>query len=200
MVVLAPPVNGLSNWFPIGQCTYWASKRYQQLTGKYVSWHGDAYTWASGANAQNWTVSSTPPSNIPSIIVLSPFVQGAGNLGHVAVVEHINSDGSVYTSNLNWNGNQTSPTFVTFHPGNGVKFVYFPNAGINSGVSPVTPDSTGVSSSQPSLSFVSQLQNLGQKIGWFIIAVALLIGGVYIIFRKQINEGASTVAKGAIVL
>ncbi|MGH2509087.1 MAG: CHAP domain-containing protein, partial [Ktedonobacteraceae bacterium] len=91
------------NW-PFGQCTYWANLRYHELTGYWVPWTGNAAQWVASARATpGWYVSRGP--QVPSIIVLMPGVQGAGRYGHVAVVEGINPDGSVRTSNMNWYNN-----------------------------------------------------------------------------------------------
>lgn len=112
--------------FAFGQCTYWANMRYHELTGYWVPWLGNAYQWTYAAGGYGWVVSSTP--KVPSIIVLQPGVQGAGYYGHVAVVERINSDGTVYTSNYNWwgNGGWDRLSYVTFHPGYGVSFLWHP--------------------------------------------------------------------------
>jgi surface antigen len=124
-VIPQPGAGGL-NRFAFGQCTYWANMRYHALTGYWVPWLGNAYQWSYGASASGWIVSSTP--HVPSIIVLQPGVQGAGYFGHVAIVEKINSDGSVYTSNYNWysNGGWDILSYVTFYPGAGVSFVWHP--------------------------------------------------------------------------
>jgi len=116
--------NASANDFPYGQCTYWADFRYHQATGRYVPWRGNAGAWAYGAGQSGWVVSSKP--HVPSIVVLQPGVQGAGWLGHVAVVERINSDGSVFTSNMNWfsNGGWGRISYWTFFPGSGVSFVW----------------------------------------------------------------------------
>jgi hypothetical protein len=125
-LIPAAPVganNGSLGRFFYGQCTYWANMRYHQLTGNWVTWIGDAWAWQGGAVQSGWNVSSQP--HVPSIIVLQPGVQGAGGYGHVAVVERINSNGSVVTSDWNWYpalGAQTSD--VTFTPGPGVSFVW----------------------------------------------------------------------------
>jgi surface antigen len=121
----APLVSsgGLNRFF-YGQCTYWANMRYHALTGVWVSWIGNADQWVSGAISSGWVVSGTP--RVPSIIVLQPFVQGAGYYGHVAVVEKINPDGSVLTSNWNWAGSWGATTDVTFTPGSGVTFIWAP--------------------------------------------------------------------------
>ncbi|QBD79217.1 CHAP domain-containing protein [Ktedonosporobacter rubrisoli] len=125
-VPAAPPGQtdgGLGHFF-YGQCTYFANMHYHDLTGVWVSWLGNANQWASGAANAGWTVSGTP--KVYSIIVLQAGVQGAGWYGHVAVVEHINSDGSVLTSNWNWAGNWARTTYVTFRPGPGVSFIWAP--------------------------------------------------------------------------
>jgi surface antigen len=118
--------SGGLNRFAFGECTYWANMRYHQLTGYWVPWLGNAYQWAAGAGAAGWVVSSTP--KVPSIIVLQAGVQGASGLGHVAIVEAINKDGSVLTSNYNWydGGGWDILSYYTFHPGYGVSFVWHP--------------------------------------------------------------------------
>lgn len=117
--------GGLNRFF-YGQCTYWANMRYHQLTSMWVPWLGNANQWAAGARASGWIVSSTP--HVPSIIVLQGGVQGASwAYGHVAIVESINADGSVHTSNWNWNGMPAYTTYVDFTPGPGVSFVWAPS-------------------------------------------------------------------------
>lgn len=124
----APVVStAASNTYPKGQCTWWACQRYHDLTGFYLPWKANASGWASAANgAQGWNVSSIPPASVPSIIVLQPGVQLADpTYGHVGVVERINADGSVYTSDQNWAGvTYPNTNYVTFRPGPGVSFVY----------------------------------------------------------------------------
>ncbi len=124
-VTTQPGAGGLYR-FAFGQCTYWANMRYHKLTGYWVPWLGNAYEWAYGAKASGWIVSSKPI--VPSIIVLQPGVQGAGYYGHVAVVEKINPDGSVYTSTYNWyaNGGWDILSYWTFTPGPGVVFTWHP--------------------------------------------------------------------------
>ncbi len=116
--------DNASNHFYYGQCTYWAAMRYHALTGSWIPWFGNANQWVSGAAANGWVVSNTPV--LHSIIVLQQYVQGAGYYGHVAIVEAINPDGSVTTSNWNWAGNWGATTNVVFRPGLGVNFVYKP--------------------------------------------------------------------------
>lgn len=120
----APPGTSNGNSFTYGQCTYWADSRYHALTGHWVPWGGNADEWSYGAaHSAGWVVSSQP--HIPSIIVLQPGVQQAGWYGHVAVVEEYNKDGTLNTSNWNWDGNWGYTTYVTFKPGPGVSFVWY---------------------------------------------------------------------------
>lgn len=115
-------VNGQSNNFPQGQCTWWADNRYQQLTGYYVPFNGNAMDWARNCLAYGWISSSKPVQ--PSIICFQPGVQLASSLGHVAVVEKINADGTILTSNMNYGSNPSAVVDVTFTAGPGVSFIY----------------------------------------------------------------------------
>src|SRR5437763_10528300 len=78
-----PPVKGSGNFFPQGQCTWWATQRYHQLHGVYVPWttQSNAWQWRDRAKDFHWQVSSTP--NVGDIVDLQPWVEGAYNLGHV---------------------------------------------------------------------------------------------------------------------
>jgi hypothetical protein len=118
--------GSLSHFF-YGQCTYWANMRYHQTTGHWIPWLGNAYQWAYQAPAYGWTLSTTPNPHGSSIMVFSPYAEGAGAYGHVAVVEGVNSDGSVTTSNWNWGGAWATLTYRTFYPGPGVSFIWYPN-------------------------------------------------------------------------
>ncbi|GAC1469473.1 MAG: hypothetical protein PVSMB5_15760 [Ktedonobacteraceae bacterium] len=114
--------GNFSNPFSPGQCTWWADYRYHQLTGYAVPWSGNASEWAYNAPGYGgWAVSYAP--RVPSIIVLQPGVQYASGWGHVAVVERVNPDGSVFTSNYNIIGWGVL-SYMTYHPGPGVSFVY----------------------------------------------------------------------------
>ena len=124
-----PPSDaGSLNRFFYGQCTYWANMRYQQLTGHYVPWLGNAYQWAYAAPAYGWVMSNQPNPNGPSIIVIGPGTQGAGWYGHVAVVETgvANASMGVMTSNWNWNSDWARLDWVRFYPGPGIHFLWYP--------------------------------------------------------------------------
>ena len=120
-----PPVKGTGNYFPYGQCTWWANERYHQLHGIYVPWttNSNAWAWSNRARDFHWRVSSTPTAG--AIIDLQPNVQGAYGLGHVAVVERVLSNGHVIASNMNWGVYYWQVTNVEFAPGPGVSFISF---------------------------------------------------------------------------
>jgi len=117
------PATGSSNAFPFGQCTWWADQRYYQLHGIFVPWrtNASAANWVNQAHTFGWHVSGTP--KVGSIIVLQPGVQGAYSAGHVGVVEHLLSSGSVIASSMNWGSNPGKVTDYTFHLGSGVAFI-----------------------------------------------------------------------------
>ena len=111
------------NFFPYGQCTWWANQRYYEKYGVYIPWtsNADAWQWTARAYDYGWHVSLRP--TIGAIIDLQPWVQGAYGAGHVAVVEQVLSDGSVITSNMNWGATPSTVTNVQFAPGPGVTFL-----------------------------------------------------------------------------
>lgn len=141
-----------SNSFPQGQCTWWACQRYWQLTGDYIPWSGNAYEWAGNATKFGWSVSGTPQTG--DIVCFQPGVQGADNtFGHVAIVESVNG-GGIYTSNLNYDGNQSTITDATFQTGTGVSF-------INNGQGGVSTNPIPASGSPPSVALVRKSGQTG---------------------------------------
>ncbi|HEU5374696.1 MAG TPA: LysM peptidoglycan-binding domain-containing protein [Ktedonobacteraceae bacterium] len=119
------PVKGTGNYFPYGECTWWANQRYHQLHGIYVPWttQSNALQWSARARQFYWHVSNKPSPG--AILDLQPWVQGAYGLGHVAVVERILPNGHVIASSMNWGTNPDQVTDMEFVPGNGVSFISF---------------------------------------------------------------------------
>ena len=119
------PKMGTGNYFPYGQCTWWANQRYYQLHGIYVPWtsNSDAWQWTARAHDFGWHVYTTP--HVGDIIDLQPWVQWAGGAGHVAVVEQVLSNGHVIASNMNWGRYPWQVTNVEFVPGPGVTFISY---------------------------------------------------------------------------
>jgi Surface antigen len=124
MLTTIEAVHGFSNPFPYGQCTWWASQRYFQLSGVYVPWamNANAYQWSARAREFNWRVSAQPVAG--AILDLQPNIQGASGLGHVAVVERVYSNGRVLASSMNWGPNYSQVSNFVFSPGPGVTFIY----------------------------------------------------------------------------
>ncbi len=184
--------SGDGNNFPPGQCTWWADERYHQLTGLYVPWNhtgqANAYQWLAQAKAFGWKTSSVNPIGIPSIICLQGNAgQGVeSSLGHVAVVEKVNKDGSVVTSGMNW---RVGPAFktslntggypvrqVTFRTGSGVSFIWaestISDPNVSSGGSAVIP-----STKPPSPTYTPILQQVHDTLvnvpGFYGVSLAL---------------------------
>ena len=188
------------NLYPLGQCTWWASQLYYQLTGQFAGNWGNAADWLTGASSTpGWTVSSTPPTDRPSIMILQPGVQGADpTYGHVGVVTQVNDNGTVNVSNMNWS---TGPILqyvdgfairqTTIAEGNGVSFAWY--SGANSTGTPTTTTTTADTTAASGID-LSFLGTWGKKIGIFVIALTLIIVGFYLIFEDQINETASAAA------
>ena len=169
---------GTANNYPTNQCTYWADKRYHQLAGCYVPWSGDAHSWRALAAIFSWQVSSKPI--VPSIMCLQGGVQGASLLGHVGVVESINSDGSFITSNLNWGPNFKAITNVKHTPGNGVSFLSVPGKTL-----PPEPPKPPAPGTTPPASASDTTAGLGAglSVGLLALAALAVVGvAVYFIF------------------
>lgn len=83
--------------YAFGNCTYYVATRYPNI----YPYLGNALSWITSAKKQGYTVLSAP--TIDTVVVY-----GAGNgysaLGHVAVVDSVNSDGSFMVSEMNYSG------------------------------------------------------------------------------------------------
>jgi len=115
--------------YPAGQCTFYADARYHALHGIYVPWapYYNAQDWTTAAYQYGWHVSSTP--QVGDIIDLQAWVQWAGPLGHVGIVEQVLPSGNVIVSNLNWGLTYYEASHVRlirFSPGQGVTFLRQP--------------------------------------------------------------------------
>ncbi|HEX6481047.1 MAG TPA: CHAP domain-containing protein [Ktedonobacteraceae bacterium] len=119
------PAKGQGNFFPYGQCTWYANQRFHQMHGVYVPWRtqSNAWQWTARAYQFGWRVSSAP--SVGAIVNLQPWVQGAYSLGHVAVVERVLQNGRVLASNMNWGVYYWKVTYVEFTPGPGVSFLSY---------------------------------------------------------------------------
>jgi surface antigen len=120
-----PPVKGTGNYFPYGECTWYANKRYHELHRIYVPWttNSNAWQWKYRASDFHWQISARP--SVGAIIDLQPWVQGAYSQGHVAVVEKILRNGHVIVSSMNWGAYYWKVTYKEFSAGPGVTFITY---------------------------------------------------------------------------
>jgi surface antigen len=110
-------------------CTWYAHGRMLQLgysEHALDSMWGNAGTWDNTASRGARVVGSP---QVPSIAVWEANVGGAGRVGHVAVVERVNANGSILISESNWNGQRYGTR--TIQPGSRSwpsKFITVPRA------------------------------------------------------------------------
>ncbi|WP_434121600.1 CHAP domain-containing protein [Salinicoccus roseus] len=112
--VSAPAPTNVSygtNHYYWGDCTWYVFERRQQL-GKPVgnNW-GNAYDWDNRARSAGYTVNNSP--SVGAIIQANAWTNYAWGLGHVAVVERINSDGSILVSEMNFGSGKGVKSFRT---------------------------------------------------------------------------------------
>lgn len=94
------------NGYAYGYCTYYAYNRRAELGKPIGGYWGNAVTWAAMAAAVGYSVDHNPRAG--------DVMQNGGGYGHVAIVERVNEDGSLYLSEMNyvgWNiiSNRTVP-------------------------------------------------------------------------------------------
>lgn len=98
--------------FGLPNCTCYAWGRAWEITGNPVNLPtGNADTWLETARQRGFEISQTP--SLGDIIC---FGGGLVGTGHVAVVEVINADGSIITSNSNY-GAEFFVTYTMIPPG-----------------------------------------------------------------------------------
>jgi N-acetylmuramoyl-L-alanine amidase len=118
------PLHNSVNPFAYGQCTWWASQRYHDISGYYVPWtsNADAWQWTARAYDYGWHVSDQP--SVGAIIDFQGGVQYASDWGHVGVVEQILPNGDIVASNMNVYGHPFGTVVnLTYHTGPGVTFI-----------------------------------------------------------------------------
>ncbi len=87
----------VGNAYPFSQCTWWVYVRRHQLGLPCDSYFGNGGQWADSARARGYRVDHTP--SVGAIIVFAPGQDGASPIyGHVGVVERVNGNGTVTTS------------------------------------------------------------------------------------------------------
>lgn len=92
------------NAYPWGQCTWYAYNRRAELGLPVASHFGNGGQWGAAAKALGYWVDNTPRHQ-GDIISFAPGQANAdGYYGHVAIVEKVNSDGSIEISEANVKG------------------------------------------------------------------------------------------------
>ncbi len=112
--VAAPAPSSVSygaNYYYWGDCTWYVFERRQQL-GKPVgnNW-GNASNWDNAARSQGYSVSNSP--SVGAILQANAWTNFAWGMGHVAIVERINSNGSILVSEMNFGSGQGVKTYRT---------------------------------------------------------------------------------------
>lgn len=92
------PTGDSGNAYPFSQCTWWAYIRRHQLGLPVGSYFGNGGQWWSSAMRLGYQVNHTP--SVGAIVSYLPGQNGSNRLyGHVAIVERVNSNGTILTSN-----------------------------------------------------------------------------------------------------
>ena len=105
------------NAYEFSQCTWWAYVRRHQLGLPVGSHLGNAKDWSGSARSLGYWVDNTP-RNVGDIVVFQAGQEGSDSTyGHVAIVEKINPDGSIVTSECGaiMNGKTYSRTLSNVH-------------------------------------------------------------------------------------
>lgn len=97
------------NRYAFGNCTWYAYERRAQLGRPVGSFWGNGGSWGYSGSAAGFRVDRNPESG-------AVLVQ-AGSPGHVAIVESVNSDGSLTISEMNYAGNFNRVTSRTIPAG-----------------------------------------------------------------------------------
>lgn len=110
------------NRYAFGNCTWYAYERRVQLGLPVGSFWGNAATWAMYARAAGYQVDRSP--SVGAIAQWNAYQGGAGYAGHVAVVESVNSDGSITISEMNYMYNFNRVTSRTIAPSSVSNFIH----------------------------------------------------------------------------
>ncbi len=106
----------VGNRYAFGNCTFYAYERRLQLGRPVGSFWGNASSWAVNARVAGYQVNNTP--------AVGAVMQNGGGAGHVAIVESVNSDGSITISEMNYAGNFNRVTSRTVSAGAAGGFTY----------------------------------------------------------------------------
>lgn len=105
-----------SNTYAYGYCTWYAFNRRVQLGLPVANRWGNANTWDTSAARAGYLVNTIPT-------VGAIFQTDSGPYGHVGIVERVNSDGSIYVSEMNYSGWNVM-SYRTINNLRGYKFIH----------------------------------------------------------------------------
>lgn len=94
-IIDKPAFTSKNNLYTAGQCTWYIFDKRAKDGETISTFWGDARNWAGQASASGFKVDHKPA-------VGSILQTGEGPYGHVAYVERVNSDGSIFISEMNW--------------------------------------------------------------------------------------------------
>ncbi|MCM3518710.1 CHAP domain-containing protein [Staphylococcus xylosus] len=94
-IIDKPAFTSKNNLYTTGQCTWYVFDKRAKDGETISTFWGDARNWAGQASASGFKVDHKPA--VGSILQTSE-----GPYGHVAYVERVNSDGSIFISEMNW--------------------------------------------------------------------------------------------------
>ncbi|MGT2906250.1 GBS Bsp-like repeat-containing protein [Streptococcus dentiloxodontae] len=109
----------INNGYTKGYDTWYVFNRVTETGGVMTNGLGAAGQWASNASANGYKTGAAAKAG--AIVQFGAGVAGASSAGHVAFVEHVNSDGSILISEM-CNKNQFNYRTVT--PQAGMTFIY----------------------------------------------------------------------------
>ncbi|MGH7158225.1 MAG: CHAP domain-containing protein [Candidatus Saccharimonadales bacterium] len=89
------------NGYDYGWCTWYAANRRAELGRPVPANLGDAWTWDDRAAAAGYTVNRNPAAGAVAV------TSSNRRPGHVAIVEQVNADGSVWISEMNSRGQRS---------------------------------------------------------------------------------------------
>ena len=110
------------NRYALGNCTWYAYERRAQLGRPIGSFWGNASSWASYASAAGFRVDTTP--EVGAVAQWNSFQGGSGYAGHVAIVERINPDGTIFITEMNFAGNFNRVTQRTISAGSVSSYIH----------------------------------------------------------------------------
>ncbi|UQW82736.1 CHAP domain-containing protein [Staphylococcus edaphicus] len=94
-IIDKPSFTNKNNLYTSGQCTWYVFDKRAKDGETISTFWGDARNWAGQASASGFKVDHKPE-------VGAILQTGNGPYGHVAYVERVNSDGSIFISEMNW--------------------------------------------------------------------------------------------------